>query len=161
VELKMKKKPVTYRSWLNYSKERLCSLLEQEDWSIEDDTVQGTWNYFENKLINVVDTIIPLAKFINNSICRKSIPSSVKNKIIRRKRLLKSFKLRQSVETKANIRALDKEIRDHFNTIRIKNIRRSIVPGNTQWPWRVVKIACDVNVTTMPNQMYSNKNEVS
>jgi hypothetical protein len=25
----------------------------------------------------------------------------------------------------------------------------------------VVKIACDVNVTTMPNQMYSNKNEVS
>ena len=43
-----KKAVYNRRSWVNYSSEALCHLIEQEDWTVEDDTVQGTWNMFEN-----------------------------------------------------------------------------------------------------------------
>jgi hypothetical protein len=68
--------------------------------------------------------------------------------------------MRQSIETKVIIKALDNEIKDHFYTIKLKNVRRTIAPGNTQSLWKGVKIAHDVNVTSMPNQMYSEKIEV-
>ena len=35
-------------------------MLSAVDWSSTDDTVQGYWNSFENKLINVIDSLIPM-----------------------------------------------------------------------------------------------------
>ena len=142
------------RSWIKYSKESLCNLLQQEDWSVDDDTVQGTWNMFENKLINIVDTIVPLTEFSSVSDCVRSVPVKIKTKINQRKRLLKNYKLTKNIESKNCIKTLDKEIRFYFNTAKCKNVRRGITPGNTQSLWRAVKIARDVNVSTMPKQMF-------
>ena len=142
------------RSWIKYSKESLCNLLQLEDWSFDDDTVQGTWNIFENKLINIIDTIVPVTEFSSTSDCVKSIPMQIKTKINQRKRLLKSFKITKCIETKIRIKTLDKEIRFYFNTAKRKNVRRLITPGNTQSLWRAVKIARDVNVSAIPKQMF-------
>jgi hypothetical protein len=56
------------RSWKNYSKTALCEMLANEDWSCESDTVQGTWDIFENKLVRITDKIVPEISFINSVI---------------------------------------------------------------------------------------------
>jgi hypothetical protein len=59
------------------------------------------------------------------------------------------------------IKVLDKEINSHFHSIRFKDVKRSIVPGNSQSLWRAVKIARDVNTSALPNQLYFNDVVVS
>ena len=145
------------RSWVNYSKDTLCNLLQEENWSIEDDSIQGAWNTFENKLINIVDTLIPYRMFFNNTTSKIQLPLEIKNKMNRRKRLLKSYQVYKNIATKELIRVLDKEIRYYFHVTKSKNVRRSIVPGNTQSLWRAVKIARDVNTNLLPGQMFEKK----
>jgi hypothetical protein len=45
--------------------------------------------------------------------------------------------------------------------VRFKDVRRSIVPGNFQSLWRAVKIARDVNTTTLPSQLYLNNETIN
>jgi hypothetical protein len=78
------------RSWIKYSKEALCQRIQQEDWTIEDNTIQGTWNLFENKLVNILDNLIPVTKFTNNSSKEKKFNPKIKNKQNKRKRLLRT-----------------------------------------------------------------------
>jgi hypothetical protein len=58
------------------------------------------WNIFENKLINIKDTLIPETKFINKITCKQRLSSTMKNIINRRKRLLKKYKLNRTHEIK-------------------------------------------------------------
>ncbi len=75
------KKSVTFkRLWINYSKELLVNLLQQEDWLVEDDMIQATWNMFENKVINIIDTIVPVTEFSSDSDCDRSVPLLIKQK---------------------------------------------------------------------------------
>ena len=53
-------------------------MLEGEDWSEVSDTVQGTWNIIENKIVKIVDTLVPEVKFINNVIIKQYIVVVVK-----------------------------------------------------------------------------------
>ncbi len=158
---KIKKTAIRRRSWINYSREALCKLIQQEDWTIEDDTVQGTWNLFENKLVNILDILIPMRDFTNNN-C-KTIKSNpvIKNKLNVRKRLLKLYKTNKSNTIKEKIKVLDKVIKTHFHSERVKDVRRSIVPGSSQSLWRAVKIAKDVNTTALPSQLYWNNAEIN
>ena len=50
----------------------------------------------------------------------------------------------------------NKEIKAHFHTKVKKNVRRSIIPGNTQSLWKAVKLAKDTNTNELPNAMYLN-----
>ena len=43
-----------------------AALLSEEDWDIQYDTVQGFWNCFENKHINIVITISDESTLITN-----------------------------------------------------------------------------------------------
>ena len=61
------------------------------DWNIDIEDVQDFWNVFENKLIKIVDEIVPMTQFDGN-IIKERIPKLIKNKINRRNRLLKTFK---------------------------------------------------------------------
>jgi hypothetical protein len=56
------------RNWCNYSKTNLCDMLRSEDWALNRDSVQDCWNEFEYKLIKIVDTIVPLTDFSNNTL---------------------------------------------------------------------------------------------
>ena len=67
----------------------------------------------------------------------------------------------KSVLIKEKIKVLDKELRSHFHTVRLNEVRRSIVPGNSQSLWRAVRIARDVNSTTLPNQLFLNNEAVN
>jgi hypothetical protein len=54
------------RSWRSYTKLRLFEQLSKIDWNICEDSVQSFRNVLENKLIEAVDTVAPLAKFVNS-----------------------------------------------------------------------------------------------
>ena len=57
-------------------------------------------------------------------------------------------------EKTKRIKKLNKEIKSHFQTRMNKNVRRSIIPGNTQSLWTAVKVAKDTNTNVLPNTMY-------
>ena len=79
------------RDWRNYSVNLLNEKLSSVDWNIDIEDVQDFWNVFENKLIKIVDEIVPMTQFDGN-IIKERIPKLIKNKINRRNRLLKTFK---------------------------------------------------------------------
>ena len=54
--------------WRNYNKDKLVNLLMQIHFNMRLDCVQETWNWFENELINVVDEIVPIVPFVNDTI---------------------------------------------------------------------------------------------
>jgi hypothetical protein len=79
-----------HRSWLKYKKESLTQSIAAVDWQIKSDAVQDYWNQFEHMLVGVVDELVPLCEFINNTYIASKIPSNIKNKTNKRKRLLKT-----------------------------------------------------------------------
>ena len=142
------------RSWCKYSKEALCDLLARVDWTENADNVQGMWDSFENKLIQVVDTLLPEKNLKRSCNSKKQLPSHIKTKLNKRKKLLQQYKVNKSAETKAQIKILDRVIKSHFSSDKWKLVRREIIPGNSGSLWKAVKIARDVNVTTIPNSLY-------
>ena len=52
------------------------------------------------------------------------------------------------------IKNLNFEIKQHFHSCKSKAIRRKILPGNSKSLWDAVKIAKDINITSLPNEMF-------
>ena len=148
------------RSWVNYSKGSLCTILAGVNWNIDDDSVQDYWNTFENKLINVVDGLIPITKFTNNTECNQSLPPRIKNILNIRKRLLKKLRVDRSLDLKSKIKELDRQIKMHFHENKAKKVRRTIIPGNTNSIWKAVRIATNINATNLPKTLFENKEEI-
>jgi hypothetical protein len=124
------------------------------------DSVQGVWNEFENKLINIVDEIVPIKEFENNLQLKSQVPPQIKHIINKRKRLLHKLKVDKSRELKESIVVLDKKIRLYFHQSKKKKVRQSIVAGNTSSLWRAVKIANDVNISSLPGVMFRANEEI-
>jgi hypothetical protein len=59
-------KPVVRRNWKHYSKEGFNALLAEVDWNIKDDSVQGYWNTFENKITKIIGKLIPVSAESND-----------------------------------------------------------------------------------------------
>ena len=72
------------------------------------------------------------------------------------KRLLKSSRIAHSIIKQERIKALNKEIKLHYHSLKSHNVRRSIFPGNTASLWQSVKIAKDINISTLPQTLYQN-----
>ena len=148
VQLRLVRPPLrtsTNRNWCKYSKEKLCEYLAMVDWSNEATTVQDVWNDFEVKLINVVDSVLPISEMVNNLVPHN--PSKfVKRKQNLRKRLLKNFKRNPSADLKNWINSLNFEIKTYFYAEKRNNVRRNIRAGNSKSLWKAVKAA---NVTSM------------
>jgi hypothetical protein len=147
------------RDWRKYSPNLLCEMLRKEDWNIGVSDVQGYWNCFENKLINIVDQIVPLRTFTNNHAKNSKCPSHIKKKLNKRKRLLQTQKNNPTSDRQQNIKILNKEIRYFFNSDKRKNVRRGIIPGNSGSLWCAVNIAKDVNNNNLPGVMFKS-NEI-
>ena len=145
------------RDWRKYNKDVLINTLRTVDWTIEDDTVQEYWNTFENKLIQVVDQLIPIRDFVNNSV-KLDVPRFIKSKINLRNRLLKQLKRVPTIDLKTRISKLNKEVKSHFYREKTKNVRRGIIPGNSKSLWSAVRVAEDTGSESIPNRMkYVNK----
>jgi hypothetical protein len=78
VASKSPKKVIMKRDWRNYSKDKLIMKLKKLSTLPITDCVQETWNKFENLLINIVDDIVPLVPFVDNSIKEKLSPKQNK-----------------------------------------------------------------------------------
>ena len=107
------------RDWRHYSKDLLCEKLSVVDWSSNASSVQESWNDLECKIINVVDTLIPIVDFHGDHLAHKPCPS-VKRKLNLRNRLLKILKKRPTLDLKNRVKNLNAEIRNHFRFLKRK-----------------------------------------
>ncbi len=77
----------------------------------------------------------------------------MKKKLNVRKWLLKQLKANKSVEIKQKkIENLDKVIKNYYHSIKAKDVRCKIVPGNSKSLWQAVKVSKDLNVSKLPMQ---------
>ena len=113
-------KIITKRSWISYSKIKLLNELSQVTFKNRTDDVQSTWNNFEAILMPIVDKLVPLVEFSNNSTIKSTKPTdTIKRKINLRKRLLKSIKDIPTNAQRDRIKSLNVEIKHHFQKILI------------------------------------------
>jgi hypothetical protein len=148
------------RSWCKYSKNELCDKLSEENWDLHSETVQSCWDAIENKIIKIVDLLIPITPFTNNTYCVERPLSHIERMLNIRKRLLKQQKTSNTPALCAQLETLNKEIRDLFQKKKSKKVCKTIIPGNTQSLWKAVKIAKDVNVSHLPKTFYENNQEI-
>ena len=90
-------------------------MLADEDWTFDADSPQGYWDILENKIINVVDQLILITAFTNNTFVKEKVPANIKHKMNLRKRLLNRQKVKCTPMLSESIKSLNKEIRGHFN----------------------------------------------
>ena len=128
---KNKPESVLRRDWRHYSGEILNIKLNQVNWDLDIDDVQGFWNEFESKVIKIVDEIVPLKEFALDLVIEKP-DKVVKNKINKRNRLLKQFKLSPNVTLKVIISNLNYEIKSHFFAKQKFKVRKNIIPNNSK-----------------------------
>ena len=74
---KSKSETVTCRDWRKYSKDVSMERLRDIDWNSNIDNVQEFWNALENKLIKVVDELVPLTAFVGKLV-KSNVPKNIK-----------------------------------------------------------------------------------
>jgi hypothetical protein len=89
-----------------------------------------------------------------------TVAPRMKNLINRKKRMVKKMKTNKSPELRGRVKTLNTEITTFFNNKKTEQVRRTIKPGNSQSLWKAVKIAKDVNLTSLPKSMYENHIEI-
>jgi hypothetical protein len=124
------------------------------DWDFQDDNVQDFWNNFENRLVGVVDRVAPLCEFKDNRVPKDCLPSWVKNKLNYRKRLIRRFRSTKNVHTKVILNQVDKDIKQYYNCLRKKNVRKVIIPGCTKSLWKAVDAAKDCAKNNIPSRIF-------
>ena len=148
------------RDWRYYSKDNLELELGKNDWSFDADSVQEYWNILENKIINIVDAIVPIVEFQNNSVKNSPTPIHIKTKMNTRKRLLKQFKNSPTERVHLRIKNLNAEIRTYFYSTKKHKIRKGIIPGNSKSLWDAVKISKDSDTNPLPYIMEIDGNQI-
>ena len=148
------------RNWSSYDRSTLCENLALVDWHCDYDDVQSYWNNFENKLLAVIDNLVPLTSFSNHITTKQTLPASIKSKINLRKRLIASFRSSKCAVTKTRLSVVNKEIKSYFKNIRSNKVRKTIIPGNTKSLWKAVRLAKDQNTANLPKSMLSEGTEI-
>ena len=109
------------RDWRFYSKSLLCNKLANVEFNVSSNNVQECWNDFENILIVIVDEILPMRNHCNEVIIAPHCPF-IKHKLNLRRRLLKNFKTRPTLDLKQRIKHLNIEIKNYFYSQKQKKI---------------------------------------
>ena len=99
--------------------------------------------------------------FINISIVVEKPDKVVKNKINKRNRLLKQFKLNPNVALKEIISNLNYEIKSHFFAKQKFKVRKNILPNNSKSLWQAVKKAKNECPYSFPPNMIFNGNRIT
>ena len=115
--------------------------------------VQELWNVLENVIVHCVDQIVPMSNVVSNLNCKnQKIPSHVKSKINKRKRLLHIDKIRNSMSHNASVKQLNLEIKSFFANRRAERVRNAATGSNGNI-WNAVKTAKNVNVNAIPSRL--------
>ena len=154
-------KIVKKRDWRKYTKDILLTHLSRANFDLTSNSSQSIWNHFEMSLLPIIDELVPLVDFINNTKTKNQNNKTINSKLNLRKRLLKSNKTNPKSETNKRIRCLNHEIKMYYDNIKKNSIQRSIIPGNSKSLWNAVKIAKNTNVSSIPISMYLNGQLIS
>ena len=119
--------------------------------------VQEHWNVLEHTIIKIVDYVVPLVELDlgNKSVKPKIIPSTIKNKINLRKRLLRDDRLHGSNTNRPRIKEISNEVAAYFKGIRVSSVKRAAAGGGANL-WKAVKLAKNLNTETIPEKMTLN-----
>ena len=98
----LKENEVLKKDWRFYSKSLLSSKLAMIDLNCKEEKVQDCWNDLENKIIIIVDEIVPLKVHCSNVITTAPCPF-VKHKLNLKNILLKNFHRRATQDLKLRI----------------------------------------------------------
>ena len=113
-------------------------------------SVQDHWSVLELVILDSVDSCAPLVDAKQNAAGRGSkIPSSIKNKLNKRKRLIHLDRMRSSSTNEPHIKILNKEISRYFHAAKANRVRGSAMGSKTNL-WKVVKVARDLNLDSIP-----------
>ena len=139
------------RNWSIYCPSELLNHIVLKPIQLID--VQSQWNSLENSLITAVDAVAPLILVKQNCKHKSSIkPPSVKKMSNRRKHLLRLEKLHKDGRHLAEIRQLNKSIRNHFAEKRKSKVRCA-VNGQKGNIWKAVGVAKDLNPDAIPSNL--------
>ena len=147
------------RDWRRYNKDILVNKLQNVNFNLNSNNVQEAWNHFENVIINVIDDIVPIVPFVNNSVKEKLSPT-LKNLLNKKKRLLKK-RNQNNFEGHLDLKSLGNQIRTVIRDEKIAKVRRGIVPGNSKSLWDAVKRSKDINSNNLPDTLTLDGNKVN
>ena len=156
---KIADRTILKRDWRRYSKDILVNKLQNVNFNLNSNNVQEAWNHFENVIINVIDDIVPIVPFVNNSVKEKLSPT-LKNLLNKKKRLLKKRNQNNFVGH-LDLKSLGNQIRTVIRDEKIAKVRRGIVPGNSKSLWDAVKRSKDINSNNLPDTLTLDGNKVN
>ena len=156
---KIADRTILKRDWRRYSKDILVNKLQNVNFNLNSNNVQEAWNHFENVIINVIDDIVPIVPFVNNSVKEKLSPT-LKNLLNKKKRLLKK-RNQNNFEGHLDLKSLGNQIRTLIRDEKIAKVRRGIVPGNSKSLWDAVKRSKDINSNNLPDTLTLDGNKVN
>ena len=156
---KIADRTILKRDWRRYSKDILVNKLQNVNFNLNSNNVQEAWNHFENVIINVIDDIVPIVPFVNNSVKEKLSPT-LKNLLNKKKRLLKK-RNQNTFNGHLDLKSLGNQIRTLIRDEKIAKVRRGIVPGNSKSLWDAVKRSKDINSNNLPDTLTLDGNKVN
>ena len=147
---------VKKRNWRKYSELLLVNQLERTHWNNEIDNVQEMWNCFEQSLLAITDQLVPYEDV--GFTIKRTAPATLKKKHNRRNYLLRKRKRKALTdEEKEEIQNLRNIIKTFNYEQRKNHVRSKIIPGNNKSLWDAVKIAKDLEPTTLPEKLIENE----
>ena len=140
------------RNWKNYSPELLTDRLSRVNWNIDCSEVQDYSDEMEQKIMTVLEEIIPF-QWRNPS--TKKIEESPQITRLKRKRknLLTNAKRRGSVALFVRSRNTEKKIRSLIARAETNYIRGQVLNGGPQGLWKGVRLAQDRPVEQIPETL--------
>ena len=147
------------RNWSAYSKEKLLELLSKKEWDINCHYVQDFNNELEQKIMSVLETLIPFEeiKVRNNNFSEPLWLSDMKRK---RKNLFKNARRRESTRLFERCRKMDQKIRREEQKSNKKKIRNKILQGGQRGLWDAIKMAQNKPQNQIPEKMTYNNEEL-
>jgi len=148
------RKTVMVRNWKGYSREKWLGLLCEEDWTINQQTVQDISNHIEVMIINTLQKLAPMEEQLlkNNSYI---LPQQLIKMRKRRKNLYKNAQRRKSAGDLKRCREMDKQIRKMDFQNRRNKIRQKIKKGDSATLWEAVNIAKGNPSNGIPEEVFS------
>ena len=144
------------RNWKSYSVGSINMIISTVLMSVTLPTpetdVQSNWNLIEYLLVNATDMLAPLTTFSNKHIVQ-TVPIRIKNKINKRKRLLRLNKMNNLMSHMSIIKSLTIEIKTHFKDKLISNVKRAATGTNGNI-WRALKRAKNLVHEVIPNNLH-------
>jgi endonuclease/exonuclease/phosphatase family metal-dependent hydrolase len=151
---KTEKRTVYIRNWKDYTKENLEQELAKEDWNIRADSSEDFSNIFENKLLGVLEHIIPYEYKINRGGWYPD-PEKLLRLKKKRKNLFLNAKRRGDGGRLQRCKALDKKINAMQRRGRWNGIRKKILEGGQQGLWKGLRLAQSKPVEPIPKEIKS------